>query len=245
MILYRTWRRRKKLTFTQPKLHAMHIAATAFWVLFAGTGSAGSLPSYDRVRVLEPAVLLKEVTLIDTAGAPFPLSHLQGKVAFVFFGFTNCPDICPLTLQRLRDLRASGKVDTDRVVFVLISVDGERDTPEAMKKFLAGYSPDFIGLTGAPRDVKKLTTQIRAPFYKGNEAGSAQPGYTVAHSPQVYAIDAAGALRAEFYNASFEAMAGIAEALLAETEANGDDVATLSGGSGKSERYNGLISQSR
>jgi cytochrome oxidase Cu insertion factor (SCO1/SenC/PrrC family) len=95
-----------------------------------------------------------------------------------------------------------------------------------MKKFLAGYSPDFIGLTGDPKDVKKLTTQFRAPFFKGNEAGSpGGQGYTVAHSPQIYAVDATGALRAEFYNSSFEAMAGIAAALVAEIEADAANVA--------------------
>lgn len=199
---------------------AIVVASTAI----ACIAMAADLPTFDRVRALQPARPLQDVTLIDTAGEPFPLSRLQGKVAFVFFGFTNCPDICPLSMQRLRDFHASGQVATDRVVFVLISVDGERDTPEAMKKFLAGYSADFIGLTGEPKEVKKLTAQFRAPFYKGNEAGASQNGYTVAHSPQVYAIDAAGALRAEFYNASFEAMAGIAEALIAESPADGPEV---------------------
>jgi len=193
-------------------------------MMIASNAIAADLPAFDRVRILQSARPLQDVSLIDTAGQPFPLSRLHGQVAFVFFGFTNCPDICPLSMQRLRDLHASGKVDTDRVVFVLISVDGERDTPEAVKKFLAGYSPDFIGLTGDPKEVKKLTAQFRAPFYKGNEVGATQQGYTVAHSPQVYAIDTAGALRAEFYNASFEAMAGIAEALIAESAADGPDV---------------------
>lgn len=214
--------RLKFMQFASKSIGAILVIATT---LSAGIAQAEELPSFDRVRALQTARSLEDVTLIDTAGEPFALSRLQGKVVFVFFGFTNCPDICPLSMQRLRDLHASGTVDTDRVAFVLISVDGERDTPDAMKKFLAGYSTDFIGLTGDPRQVKKLTAQFRAPFYKGNEVGATKGGYSVAHSPQVYAIDADGALRAEFYNASFEAMAGIAEALIAETDADRPDVA--------------------
>ena len=206
-------------------LKVMFVSFAATWTMIAGTVAAADLPSFDRVRVLAAPMALRDVTLVDTTGEPFPVSRLQGKVAFVFFGFTNCPDICPLSMQRFRELHGSGTVDTDRVTFVLISVDGERDTPEAMKNFLAGFSTDFIGLTGDPKEVRKLTSQIRAPFFKGNEVGAAKGGYSVAHSPQVYAIDADGALRAEFYNASFEAMAGIAAALVAEIEADSSKLA--------------------
>jgi protein SCO1/2 len=194
-------------------------------MVFGGHVFAGPLPSYDRVRILEPAVPLKDVTLINTTNEPFVLSSLKGNVALVFFGFTNCPDICPLTMQRLSELYLSGTVDTNNTVFILVSVDGDRDTPELMKQFLSAFPADFVGLTGSPKDVKKLTSQFRAPFYKGNEAGTAQPGYTVAHSPQVYAVDADGALRAEFYNASLEAMAGVTAALNAENNADHPEIA--------------------
>ncbi|MGB5344885.1 MAG: SCO family protein, partial [Woeseia sp.] len=97
-------------------------------------------------------------------------------------------------------------------------VDGERDTPAVMKDYLAGFSKEFIGLTGDPGTVKRLAKQFRAPFYKDNGAGS-KSGYSVAHSPQAFIVDSQGALRAEFYNASLEAMAGIANALLDDAAA--------------------------
>jgi len=206
-------------------LKVVFVSFAASWIMIAGTAAAANLPSFDRVRVLAAPMTLSDVTLVDTEGEFFPVSRLQGKVAFLFFGFTNCPDICPLSMQRFRELHESGAVDTERVAFVLISVDGERDTPQAMKNFLAGFSTDFIGLTGDPKEVRKLTSQIRAPFFKGNEVGAAKGGYSVAHSPQIYAIDADGALRAEFYNASYEAMAGIAAALVAEIDADGSKLA--------------------
>jgi len=206
-----------------PSLAVLSAISVLAVMLFPTMVSAGALPSYDRVRILEPARQLQSAVLLDANGQQSGFDRLLGKVTFVFFGFTQCPDICPLTMQRFRELHESGLVDPDDVVFVLISVDGERDTPDAMKRYLAGYSPDFIGLTGDPKEVKKLAAQFRAPFYKGNEVGAAPQGYTVAHSPQVYIVDATGALRAEFYNASMEAMAGIAKALVAEQSAIGTD----------------------
>jgi protein SCO1/2 len=182
-----------------------------------GLAAAATLDGLDRVRVLEAPVLLSDVALIDTAGDDFKLSRLHGKVVFVFFGFTNCADICPLTMQRFREAHASGEVDTDKVSFVLVSVDGERDTPDAMRRFLAGYSEDFIGLTGETADLKNLAKQFRAPFYKGDAAASPDGNYAVAHSPRVYAVDADGALVAELYDTSVETVAGVANALLQET----------------------------
>jgi protein SCO1/2 len=124
-------------------------------------------------------------------------------------------------MRRLVELFETHRLDHDEIAAVLISVDGERDKPEVMKSFLASYSQDLVGLTGEPQVVKRLAAQFRAPFYKGNSAGMEAGGYTVAHSPQVYLLDAKGALRAEFYNASIEAMAGTAEALVEEQRAAG------------------------
>ena len=187
---------------------------TCLLLVFGELAAAGTLDELDRVHVLEAPAPISEVMLVDASGEDFSLARLQGKVVFVFFGFTNCADICPLTLQRFREVHASGAVDTDKVKFVLVSVDSERDTPEAMRRFLSGYSPDFIGLTGQTADLKSLAKQFRAPFFKGNAAGSANGNYSVAHSPRVYALDPDGALRAELYDTSTETMAGVADALL-------------------------------
>ena len=195
---------------------------TGILLAFGSLAAAATLDGMDRVRVLESPVVLSDVALVDTAGDDFTLSSLHGNVVFVFFGFTNCADICPLTMQHFREVHASGAIDTDKVRFVLVSVDGERDTPEAMHRFLSGYSEDFVGLTGATPDLKSLAKQFRAPFYKGNAASSPTGNYTVAHSPRVYAVDTTGALRAELYDSSVETMSGVANALLQE---NRDSVA--------------------
>jgi protein SCO1/2 len=171
-----------------------------------------SLPSYDRVQILDPGRSISDAELTDQDGRPFRLSELRGRVALVFFGFTHCPDVCPMAMQRLRQLEESGDVDMAGVAIVMISVDGERDSPAAMKSYLAQFSPRFIGLTGEPATVKPIAAEFSAAFFKGSETETGD--YMVSHSPQVFAMDTDGLLRAEFYGAPIEAMAGMTRALL-------------------------------
>ena len=180
--------------------------------------ASAAVPAYERVRVLETPKPIGPATLTDQNGAPFELAKLQGKVAFVLFGFTNCPDACPLSMERLRELNHSGLVAADDVAYVMISVDGERDTPAAMKAFLAKYSSEFIGLTADPNRVQPIAQQFSAAFFKGSRHQH-DSGYEVAHSPQIFVLDLKGRVRAEVFGASLEAMAGVAHALLDEKDA--------------------------
>lgn len=179
-------------------------------------GAETALPSYDRVRVLQPARRISDTELIDQDGRAFRLGDLNGRVVLLFFGFTHCPDVCPLTLTRFQQLQDSGNLPDSRVAFVMISVDAERDTPAALKTYLARFSPDFIGLTGSPDRVKAAAKEFSVSFFKGNTAG-ADDDYTMAHSPQAFVLGPAGWLRAELYGASVDAMTGIVTALLSET----------------------------
>lgn len=193
-------------------LLAFALIAPAF--LGAGAGMA-AVPGHERIRVLEPARSIGDARLTDQNGASVTLSSLRGGVTFVLFGYTNCPDACPTGMERLRELRDSGAIPRGaKVKYVLISVDGQRDTPAAMKAFLAKYSADFVGLTASPAAVKPIAAQFAASFFAGahDHAGH----YTVAHSPQIFVVDPAGNIRAEVYGASLEAMADVARALSAE-----------------------------
>jgi protein SCO1/2 len=174
----------------------------------------GEIPSLDRIRVLSSPRPIADAELTDQFGEPFRLSSLGGRVAFVLFGFTNCPDVCPLSMERLRELNQSGELEIDDVAYVLISVDGERDTPDQMKAFIEKYSDDFIGLTGEPEAVRYIASEFSAPFFKGHEDHGGH--YDVTHSPQIFVLDQEGRLRAEAYNAPLESMVGIADALIAE-----------------------------
>jgi protein SCO1 len=188
-------------------------AAVATLVLTAPRAQA-ELPALERVRVLETPRPIADAELVDQDGRVFPLTRLQGRVAFVLFGFTSCQDVCPAAMERLRQLRDTGGLDGDDVAYVMISVDGERDTPDAMRRFLAKYSTDFVGLTAEPRTVEPIAKSFSAAFFKGHAGHGGH--YDVAHSPQIFVVDANGLLRAECYGASIDAMAGTARALLDE-----------------------------
>jgi protein SCO1/2 len=175
------------------------------------------LPSYDRVRVLQPWRAISDPALIDQNGQPFRLSQLRGQVALVFFGFTHCPDVCPLTMAKFSQLEASGTLDPEKVAYVLISVDAERDTPAILKTYLERFSPRFIGLTGDPGTITAIAKEFSASFFKDNPSANGGD-YSVAHSRQAFVLDPAGRLRAEFYSPSIEAMTGITLALLSAAD---------------------------
>jgi protein SCO1 len=173
-----------------------------------------AVPKLDRVRVVETPRAIADAELTDEQGRTAHLRDLRGKVVFLLFGFTSCEDVCPLTMERLGQLRDSGGLSSADVAYVMISVDGDRDTPAVMKQFLARYPEEFIGLTAPPNRVTQVAEQFSAAFFQG--AHDAHGAYAVAHSPQVFVLDAAGNLRAELFGASIESMTAVALALLAE-----------------------------
>ena len=202
---------------TTTKLVKRLFACSAVAAALLTTTGQADVPRLDRVRVVETPRAIADAALINEEAQPIRLQELRGKVAFVLFGFTNCADVCPLAMERLAQLHDSGSLSSADVSYVMISVDGERDTPEALKAFLAKYSPDFVGLTADPARVKPIAAQFAAAFFKGAHVGH-DGHYDVAHSPQIFVLDPAGNLRAELYGASLEAMSGVARALLEEAK---------------------------
>ena len=173
-----------------------------------------SLPSFDGVMLQPTPKPLQDFELTDQDGRSFRFSSLRGAPALMLFGFAHCPDVCPTSLQKLALLKQSNP-ELKGVRVVMISVDAERDTAAALKEYLNHFSGDFIGLTGDPQHIREIATQFSAAFFKG-EANATSGNYVVGHSGQVFAVDKAGNVRAEFYDASLDAMAGVTRALLAE-----------------------------
>ncbi len=190
-------------------------------LLFAGLPVALAQPDalngMDHVRVFAPPRPIRDAELRDQHNRPFRLSQLKGRVALVFFGFTHCPDVCPLAMQRFQQLHATGAFDAQEVAFVMIGVDAERDTPAAMAKFLSHFSEDFIGLSGIARQVKPVAKNFSAAYFKGGPTGEGDD-YSVAHSSQVFVVDPAGQLRAELYEAPVETMTVVVRTLLDEQQ---------------------------
>lgn len=184
---------------------------------FLAVASAETLPKHERVLEIQPPREIQDFELTDQNGDLFRISQLRGDVVLVFFGFTNCPDVCPTTMARFKMLMETGGVDTSRVSVVLISVDGERDTPPAMKDYLQRYSSEFIGLTGEPSKVTGIAKSFRASFFKG-AVNQDDGDYSIGHSPQSFVIDSTGRLRAELHSPGIDAMAGIVNALIVEAD---------------------------
>ncbi len=192
----------------------------AVWVGVASPGMAGAgatevqpLPVFERVLALNSPRDIGELELTDHTGKRRRLADLAGTPALVFFGFTNCPEVCPATMRNLALLKSTKAKELDGVRVVMISVDGERDSPEAMADFLKKFSADFVGLTAPATQVRDLALRFSAPFFKDPPRDGK---YLVQHSNRVYALDRQGRLRAELYDASAEAMVGVMRALLSE-----------------------------
>jgi protein SCO1/2 len=179
----------------------------------AAAAGAKPLPALDRVMTLPVPRVVRDLPMTDHTGAARRLGDLAGKPALVFFGFTHCPEVCPATIQKLALLKSSRAADLADVRVVLVSVDGERDTPEVLKAFLARFSSEFVGLTAPAAQTRELALSFSAPFFKDAPRDGT---YNVQHSTRVYVLDKHGRLRAEMYDASADAIVGIAKALLAE-----------------------------
>jgi protein SCO1/2 len=155
-------------------------------------------PRLDRIMVVDPPKEIVDFELTDQNGAPWSSTRLRGQPALIFFGYAHCPDVCPAALSKLKLVHESPDDAVRRAQVVFVSVDGERDTPAALKEYLARLSPDFIGLTGDPDVVRGIAEGFHVAFYKDQPAADAS--YEVQHSGQIYLIDAAGSLRAELYD---------------------------------------------
>jgi len=148
--------------------------------VLAAAGERAALPTLDRVYVNPAPAAVADFTLTDQSGKPRSFSSLKGEPALVFFGFTHCPNVCPTALGRLKLLHEArgGALKDARIV--LISVDGERDTPEVLKEFLKRFDKDFVGLTAPSAEVRELAMKFSAPFFKDPPKNGA---YSCNHFP--------------------------------------------------------------
>lgn len=140
---------------------------------------------------LIPAQKLEDFTLQDVYGKPFTKADVLGKWTVLSFGFTRCPDVCPVTLANFRDeLNALPLNSRDRIQFVFVTVDPETDTPELLKTFVQNYHTSIRPVTGTLEDLKKFAHMVHASFAK---EGQGEVGlYTMAHSPQYFVINPDG-----------------------------------------------------
>ena len=125
-------------------------------------------------------------------GAPVTGTDYRGKVVALYFGYTNCPDVCPATLANLTEML--GKVKSRDVLVLFVSVDPARDTPDVMRTYVNAFDPRAVGLTGDPRMVEALVKRYRSSFTR--EPASTGGNYEVSHGSAIYLFDRDGHARA-------------------------------------------------
>jgi protein SCO1 len=157
---------------------AVAVAGGYLWHL----GDVAALPQ-SHSQVQGQAEIGGPFSLTDQNGQHRTDADYRGHFMLVFFGFTNCPDVCPTTLAMLSDVLNKLGAKADLVVPVFISVDPARDTPAVLKSYLASFGPRFVGLTGTSDEVAKAAKAYRAYYKKVPLPGG---GYTMNHSSVIY-----------------------------------------------------------
>ncbi len=164
-----------------------------FGLLLAATLAACGAPSFRGSEMPEP-VAVPDFVLTDQNNQPFRLSDQQGNVVLLFFGYTQCPDVCPTTLATWRKVHEGLGQDAHQVRFVFVTVDPERDTPERLGAHVNAFNPDFIGLTGTPEALDAVYKTFYIVHEKDTSSGSAA-GYLISHTATSFLLDKEGRWR--------------------------------------------------
>ena len=159
------------------------------------------------------AEFARKLDLPDADGKPRSLDDWRGKVVVVFFGYTQCPDVCPTTMAELAQIRTMLGAQGDRLETVFVTIDPERDTPEVLKAYVANFGPNVVALRGSAEQTAAAAKEFKVFYAKvaGKTAGS----YTMDHSAASFVFDPAGRVRLFVpYGADPKVLAGDLKQLL-------------------------------
>jgi protein SCO1/2 len=173
-------------------MRGVAIGLSCLALLLTGCGDARL-----RGQALEPPRPMPDFALKDQHGRAFRLSDQRGRIVLLFFAFTHCPDICPATLAKWRRVAEELGPDAQRVRFVFVTVDPQRDTRERLREYLAQFHTDFIGLTGSESDLTPIYRAFGVVHERVEQPGSAL-GYLIAHTSTVPLLDLDGNWRVLF-----------------------------------------------
>jgi len=187
-----------------------------------GTGAAGLLAGCSRETKasfqgvdVTGAEYARDFALPDASGQQRSLKDFAGKAVVVFFGYTQCPDVCPTSLQELAEVKKLLGADGERLQGIFVTLDPERDKPEMLKAYMESFDPSFVALRGTPEQTAAIAKDFKI-FYKKVE-GPTPESYTLDHSAGSYVYDPAGRLRVyERYGVGPQVLAADVRMLLAE-----------------------------
>jgi protein SCO1 len=135
----------------------------------------------------------RDFQLPDHNGQLRSLEDFRGKLVVVFFGYAQCPDVCPTTMVELAEAKKLLGPDADKVQGLFITVDPERDTPEVLKSYMVNFDPSFLALRGSPEQLATVAKEFKVYFKKSE--GQTPTSYTMDHSAASYVYDTQGRLR--------------------------------------------------
>ncbi len=158
------------------------LSITLSWMILALSLSVSSASAADDTI---------DFTLIDHNGKPFHLRDQRGKVVLVFFGYTLCPDVCPIELQHMASAIKRLGSDSTRVRGLFVTVDPEHDTPEVLARYVSFFDSALVGLTGSGEQIAAAAKRFRV-VYRKNAQSSSQ--YTLDHTANLFVIDPHGRL---------------------------------------------------
>lgn len=154
---------------------------------------SGEKPPQFRNTDVTGADYAKSFALTDHAGQPRTLADFKGKVVTVFFGFTQCPDVCPSSLATMSDVMRDLGADADRVQVLFITVDPERDTQELLAHYVPTFDKRFVGLYGDLPATEAVAKEFRVFYAKSGDTSG--PNYSIDHTAGTYVFDPSGRLR--------------------------------------------------
>ena len=170
-------------------------AALAAAALAAGALTAGCSPEAPKFRTsdITGSTFGKAFALTDHTGRAVTLADYRGKAVVMFFGYTQCPDVCPTTLATLAATMKALGPDADRVQVLFVTVDPERDTQALLAQYVPAFDPRFVGLYGDAAATERVAKEFKVLFQK--QPGATPGSYTVDHSAGVFMFDPQGRLR--------------------------------------------------
>lgn len=179
------------------RLTMLAIAASALisgllaYAVLQGGPAHSQAQAYEKLTALTDGRVLPDFQLINQDGEQFARDSFAGGWSVLFFGFTHCPDICPMTLYQLAEMQtALQKLPDDlRPAIYMVSVDVDRDTPEVMAKYVRAFNSAFVGLTGNAEELARLANALGVAY--GTEPRP-DGGYEVLHTSAVFILNDAG-----------------------------------------------------
>ena len=168
------------------------LALFALALMLAACDKPAPPPVFNNVDITG-AQYARDFALTDHTGKPRTLADFKGKVVFLFFGFTQCPDVCPTTMVEMASVLKALGPQADKVQVLFVTVDPERDTQELLAQYVPAFDPSFIGLYGNAAATAKVAKEFKVFYAKS--AGTTPDAYSMDHTAGSYVFDPQGKIR--------------------------------------------------